>query len=268
MTDFIVKKIYDNDEISGRIYCQLCNLYLDTILHEEKDRFFSHAFSVMHKLYATKYHLQNYKRIEKQQLQRAEDLFRKGKFELREQLELIFELEAFLFQIKSSLDMLAKLLSPIIGDNIVHTQTYKNKGEGLITGLERYKDRSGVNVVAVERLIELMRSDKDDWLSRVIDYRDTCSHFEAIRDYVFEPIKLPNGRIVAKKPSFKGMNTVEFMETAYSNNLEYHQDFIVFALAIKLPKTIVPIRQDFEKVKEEFGEAAKYVKWGLGFVKS
>jgi hypothetical protein len=64
------------------------------------------------------------------------------------------------------------------------------------------------------------------------------------------------------------MNTVEFMETAYSNNLEYHQDFIVFALAIKLPKTIVPIRQDFEKVKEEFGEAAKYVKWGLGFVKS
>jgi hypothetical protein len=85
----MIKKIYDSNEITGRIYLQLCNLFPETLLQEDKDLFFGHAFAVMHKLNATKYHLDNYKRIEKVQFDKALYSFKKGNFELLEQLALI-----------------------------------------------------------------------------------------------------------------------------------------------------------------------------------
>ena len=259
----ITKKIYDSNEITGRIYLQLCNLFLEAILHESKDLFFDHAFSVMHKLNATKYHLDNYYKIEQVQYQKAEYSFKRGKYDIEEQLPLIFELEAFLYQIKSSLDMLVKLLIPIT-DNIVRTQTYSKKGEGIIPGLEQFKQKKGVRTDAVDGLIQLMRDDKDAWLQTVVEWRDELNHIKALKNYTFEPYQLPDGKVIVKKPSFKDMDTVKFMELTYHNNLEFHQDFMVLALTIKAPSRFVPIKQDEKQAIEEFKELGKFVKWAWG----
>jgi hypothetical protein len=56
--------MWDDNEIGGRIFLQVQNLFVEAILANQKDIFFTHAFSVMHKLTATKYHLKNYERLE------------------------------------------------------------------------------------------------------------------------------------------------------------------------------------------------------------
>lgn len=258
-------KLYSENEIMGRIYMQICNLFPDPILREHKDIFFEHAFSVMHKLSATKYHLDNYIRIEKQQYEHSRRFFKKQMNETREAFELIFELEAFLFQIKSSLDMLAKLMIPIVGKNVVQTQTYGDKGEKLIKGLTQYKQKKEVNVVAIDHLINLIKSDKDSWLEKVVGFRDELNHYKALRDYRFEPIQMPKGQIGVRKPAFKNMNTVEFMKLTFSNNIEFHQDFMALALAIKAPPIFQLIPQDATSAIKDYNhEAARYIKWAWG----
>jgi hypothetical protein len=73
---FLLVKMWDDDEISGRIYLQFCNLFPEAFLSDQKDKFLNHAFSVMHKLTATKYHRDNYKRIEKSQYNEARRKFK------------------------------------------------------------------------------------------------------------------------------------------------------------------------------------------------
>ncbi|HZK69990.1 MAG TPA: hypothetical protein VFD03_00535 [Clostridia bacterium] len=264
----LVKKMYDNNEISGKIYCQLCNLFIEALLQEDKDFFMGYSLNIMHKLNAIKYHLNNYKKIEEIQYQKTKQLLKKGKINQDEQLELIFELEAFLFQIKSSLDMLTKLLIPIIGRNMIHTQTYGDKGDKLIKGLEQYKKKTGVNIEAVDNLITLMKDAKDSWLENVISARDKLNHLEGLRNYNFNHRTLINGQLVVEKPKFDDMNTVHYMELVYSNNLDFHQDFIVLALAIKTPSCFCIIPKDPKEAIQEYGELGKYIKYAWGMKNS
>lgn len=260
-----VKKQYENNEITGRIYLQLCNLEVNTILHDD-GVFFSHAFSVMHKLNATMYHKENYKRIEANRHREAKNALRKGNYIPQEELALIFELEAFLFQVKSSLDMLAKLLIPVVGKDTVHTQTYGDKGEKIIKGLEQYKAKKDVNIKAVDNLITLMRYDKDCWLEMVVNIRDELNHRKGLRNYIFVPVELPNGTRVIKKPKFKRMNAVEFLELICANNIQFQQDFMAVAIAIKSPLPLISIPP--EVGKEKFNcDIGRYVKYGWGMPK-
>jgi hypothetical protein len=139
VSDLVVVQMWNDEEIGGRIYLQACNLFAQNILRQEHGAFMAHAVSVMHKLTATKYHLANYERVEVEERAIAEKLYKGGSANRREAFPLIFELEAFLFQVKSSLDMLAKLLNPIIGQGNVKTSTYGAKGDGLVKGLEAYR---------------------------------------------------------------------------------------------------------------------------------
>lgn len=218
-----IRKLYSNCEIGGSIYLQMCNLDIEFILKDQRENFLDSILAIMHKLHATKYHLNNYITIEKEQLQQFKTSFGKGDYTTREALELIYELEAFLFQVKSSLDMMVKLLIPIVGKNIVHTKTFGDKGKKVIKGLEKFKEKSGVNVAAVSSLIELIKSDKDSWLEQVVNIRDELNHIRGLRDYAFEPVKLPNGKLGIQKPRFKNMDTVDFMKLVYSNNLGFHR---------------------------------------------
>jgi len=142
----VITTTCEDEEIGGRIYLQMCALFFDALLAEDKERFMLHAISVMHKLAATKYHLNNYQRIERQHYENARRTFKKNPHKTREAFELIFELEAFVFQIKSSLDMLVKLVDPVVGPDIIKTRTYSNEGDDLIKGLEQYKKKKGVNI--------------------------------------------------------------------------------------------------------------------------
>ncbi len=262
--------MWSDDEINGRIYLQLCNLFTDQILSDKKDLFYKYATSCMHKLTATKYHLENYRNIEKRQFKEASRLFKKNPSTTREAFELIFEFEAFLFQVKSSLDILVKLLIPIVGTGIIKTATFGKKGNDLIKGLEQYKKKKDINVTATDNLIQIIKYHQGNWLEKAIEFRDELNHYEALNDYKFTPQKLQSGEIIAIKPKFKGNNTLNYMDTVYSNNLILHQDFMVYSLWLIAPKPFILMPQDPIEAKKAFNhKSSEYIKfcWGMNIEK-
>ncbi len=256
----VVVQMWSDDEIGGRIYLQTCNLFAHDVLKEEHAAFMTHAMSVMHKLTATKYHLANYERLEVEERAIAEDLYRRGSANRRESFPLIFELEAFLFQVKSSLDMLAKLLGPTIGYGNVKTNTYGAKGDGLLKRLDAYRRRPSAHRAAVDNLMNLIEANRDAWIGRVVDWRDTLSHYRALQQFRFEFPIGPDGKPACIAPRFEGMETLLFLNRVYSNNLQYQQDFMSFALALKARGLVlVPANAG-----NDANPSWRYVKWSWG----
>jgi hypothetical protein len=94
----ILNKLWRDQEIIGKIYCQILRLNIGGCLNEsEKETFFKHLKSLMHKLHAIKYHLANYRKIEKEFQFGAIEAIQINQNEVKEAFELIFELEAFFF---------------------------------------------------------------------------------------------------------------------------------------------------------------------------
>lgn len=258
-----IGKLWSDEELCGRIYCQVMNLSVDATLGAQKERFLDHAFDAMHKLSATRYHLDNYIRIERQHAERLRRIFKKHPGQREEAFELIYELEAFLFQVKSSLDMLVKLIDPVIGDRTVRTQTFGDKGDAVVKGLEQYKKRNDANTRAADDLISVVKDDKDAWLARVVALRDTVAHFKGLRHYQFEPVRLPDGGVGVQPPRFNGVDTVGFMRLAYANNIAFHQDFMCLTLALKVPGLVL-VRADANQMANQYGKYGKHVRWGWG----
>lgn len=262
----MLTKLWRNPEVVGRIYLQACNLFPEGLLPDQKDRFFSHAFSVMHKLSAVDYHLENYRRLETEQAAASAARFRENPDDTEEAFELIFELDAFLVQVKSSLDMLAKLLRPILGEGVVKTATFAQKGEALIKGLRQYQKKGGVSVEATDDLITLIEEHRGAWLQRTVELRDHLNHVEALRDYKFTPTSDSSALDGVQKPRFDDTETLTLMELIRSNNLIFQQDFMVLALALRAFPGLVLVREDSAGgslgVPQEIG---KYVVWGWKF---
>ncbi len=188
-------------------------------------------------------------------------MFKKHPEQREEAFDLIFELEAFLFQVKSSLDMLAKLINPVIGDGTVRTNTYGDKGDALVKGLEQYKKRKDANTKAADNLIALIKDDKAAWIARVVAVRDSVAHYKGIRGYQFEPVRLPDGGVGVHPPRVAGIETVQFMRLVYSNNIEFHQDFMCLALTLKVRALALACAVQTDVVRQ-YGNYGKYVRWG------
>ena len=260
----ILTRVWTDHEIIGRFYLQACRLQVQNYFPEsEKNEFFRNISALMHKLHATRYHLENYKKIEIRELKAAQKGFKKHPNETREAFDLIFELEAFLFQVKSSLDMLVKLLNPIIGRALVSTKTYEKKGESIIKGLEQLKNKKNSRKEEIDQLIKLIRSDKDSWIETVVDYRDELNHFKGLNNFKFIPRQLRHNQIIAEKPRFKGSEVVSFMQTIYRNNIEFSHDFVCVALSIRM-RTGIYLGADTEENALKYFDnmpSAKFVKY-------
>lgn len=259
---FTLGQLWTDEELCGRIYVQATHLSAPALLGDLKEKFFEHVFSAMHKLAATRYHLDNYARVEHDHAERARKLFKKHPDRREEAFELIFELEAFLLQVKSSLDMLAKLVSVVVGEGTVHTDTYGAEGDKLVKGLEQYKKRGNANVAGADRLIALIKADKADWIAKVVSIRDDIAHYRGVRRYQFEPLRLPDGGIGVAKPRFRDLDTLQFMRLVYSNNIQFHQDFMCLALALRAPPALALGGVETASAIQQFGKYGKFVKWG------
>ncbi len=255
-----IGQLWTDDEVCGRIYAQAAHLSAGELLGDLKPKFYEHVFAAMHKLAATKYHLDNYARIEREHGEKACRRFKKQPHRREEEFDLIFELEAFLLQVKSSLDMLAKLVSVAVGEGTIHAKTYRDDGDKLVKGLEQYKKRKNANHSGADNLIGLIKADKADWIARVVAMRDDIAHYRGVRGYQFEPVRLPDGGVGVAKPRFQGMDTLQFMRLVYANNIQFHQDFMSMTLALRVPGLVLGIA-DPSRLTHEFGKFGKFIKW-------
>jgi hypothetical protein len=223
-------------EIVTRFGFQIPKLTDDDRCPVKSPQIWERVLPVTHKLAATEYHLKNYLRIENEKM----ELFGKGDAGNHvEELELIFELEAFLVQMKSSLDMLIKIMDSLIGKGRTKTHTFSDSGNQLIKGLTQYKKQKGVNEAAVDALINLTQTAQTEWLGDAIRARDEINH---VRGLTYHYLEWDSEHQIIKKSQYQGGDAYEFMRDIANRNIEFQQDFICHALALCMPPPTTLVR--------------------------
>jgi hypothetical protein len=254
----------NDSEIIGRIWCQFCNLnikdYLPTNINGE---IIECITSLMTKLQTLKYHSEKYGKLEDELFIESVKRFQENPSSTRIAIELVSEIEAFFMQLKSCLDILAKILVPTVGKGFIKTNTFGNKGEDIIKGLNNYKNKKGSNQRAIEALKSLIQEDKDRWLTDIINLRDTIAHYKPLGNYFFKPMENADGSITAIRPTFDGHDTKVILNILYQNTIYFCQDFMSISLLFPMPPAIGLNLASETQMKENFGDHGKYIKYSF-----
>lgn len=138
-----------------------------------------------HKLYAVKYHM---KAIE-EEIEKRVNNFKKqynaisGVGREQENLVLIYETEAFLFQVKSNLDLMIQALSSVV-PSLKGSNTFRHLGE-------RRTDKYLAGGKVIKRLKQsdeqelylLFETHRNDWIQQLTIWRDIISHYSGLRNF-------------------------------------------------------------------------------------
>lgn len=252
-------------EIMGRLYYQARELLLGYAFDvfkpktDERDKFISILVNVMIKISAMKYHLKNYERHETLCIEQLKAKCGANSHISLQAHELLFELEAFMFQMKSALDLAVKFLEALFPDRF-KTMTFGEKGEDLIKGLEKFKKDKNAKKEIVDSIVLMIKDDQTSWLKQAITLRDTLNHFKTIAGYNYQAKKMGDKWEIIV-PKIAGLNVLTYMKTIYPNCLEFIQDFMCLIIGMFLKGFTVGIRTTNVS---SFGEPLnQYIKFGL-----
>ena len=135
---------------------------------------------VDHKLHAVKYHLSNYERAESGRIASFTKNHKPpaGVQMIFEEPELIYEVEALLFQVKSCLDVLSRVLMPVFGFAYC---SFGDKGDDVIKLL---KNNCPAKLTPyAQPIIQLTEESQDAWIVELIDMRDQITHYSHLKGF-------------------------------------------------------------------------------------
>lgn len=158
---------------------------------------------IEYKLCGVRYHRDNLDRVENVAVER----FRTGHIppagvavEEREP-KIIFEVEGFLYQVKSSMDMLARLLTAAGLRSIGHS--FGDHGDRVLKQLDSVPDSCLAEARELRILIE---SAQPKWIDQVVSFRDQIAHsgmLDEFRCFVQNPVVGP-GNVAIHYPAMPG----------------------------------------------------------------
>ena len=252
-------------EIMGRLYYQARELLLSHGFdffkpkEDERDKFISILVDVVIKISAMKYHLKNYEQHETICIEQLKARCGANSHISLNAYELLFELEAFMFQMKSALDLAVKFIE-VLFPHRFKTKTFGDMGEDLIKGLEKFKKDKNAKKEIVDSIILMIGDDQKSWLSQAITLRDSLNHFKTIAGYNYQAKKIGD-RCEISVPRIAGLDVLTYMETTYSNCLEFIQDFMCLVIGMFLKGFTVGVRTTNVS---SFGEPLnQYIKFAL-----
>ena len=185
-------------------------------------------YKLKHKLLALQYHLSNYKFTEDQYIEvfrqkgevRRSDMY----FQYKEP-SLVYEIESFLFQVKSCMDIIGSLVGWIFGwKDVVR---YEKKGD---TFIKMAKNNCPKNLAIYSKDLIAFVSKHKPWADSLITMRDQITHFSdleglccfithfTVKDTkakIFYPI-MPNGERV-----------LDYLNQSWINLLAFFHDFVL-----------------------------------------
>lgn len=252
-------------EIMGRLYYQARELLLGYAFDvfkpktQERDKFISILLDVMIKISAMKYHLKNYEQHETLCIEQLKAKCGANSHISLQAYELLFELEAFMFQMKSVLDLAVKFLEALFPHRF-KTMTFGEKGEDLIKGLEKFKKDKNAKKEIVDSIISMIKDDQTSWLKQAITLRDSLNHFKTIAGYNYQAKKMGDKWEIIV-PKIARLNVLTYMKKIYSNCLEFIQEFMCLVIGMFLKGFTVGMRTTN---MSSFGEPLnQYIKFGL-----
>ena len=175
------KALKDIDEKITRIIGpMLHDITILSITDAVKQDLQKHVRNVDHKLHAVKYHLNNYERAERDKIEEFGKNYKPptGVQQIIEEPRLIYEVEAFLFQVKSCLDVLSWVLKPVFGFAYC---SFGDEGDDLIKQLKN--NCPAKLALYANSIVELIEEAQDTWTGELIDMRDQITHYSNLEGF-------------------------------------------------------------------------------------
>lgn len=225
---------------------------------ELTDEVFVATNAVAIKLGALRYHHQKYEEIQATRLreisndENTKNAIRRG-IKICER-EMLYEFEAYFHQFKSTLDMLTKVLSVIVGTKGGVLSTYGKKGakgkpgDDVVKYLKGHRNNNKLTPGRVDWLIEEIEK-VGDWLASVVRIRDTMSHYRPYINFGFEwDAAAASLRVPTADQNGKIRPLHEIMREHTEVLIGYSTHFIAIAVSCTIPlETRVQVMDVMEK---------------------
>ena len=185
---------------------------------------------VSHKLHAVKYHLNNYEQAEDAKIREFSNNYKPpaGVQMINEEPGLIYEVEAFLFQAKSCLDILSWVLKPAFGFTYC---SFGDKGDDVIKQLKNNCPAS-LSTYA-EKIIKLIEGAQEGWLVELIKMRDDVTHYSRLEGFncFMEDPYMGDGTATIHYPTMPNKQRVlEYCQNTWGLLLGFCKDFLKFTV--------------------------------------
>ncbi len=186
--------------------------------------------NVDHKLHAVKYHLNNYEQAESDKIEQ----FTKnhtppvGAQMIIEEPRLIYEVEAFLFQVKSCLDVLSRLLQPVFSFTYC---SFDDVGDRVINQLKN--NCPATLTPYAENIIKLIEDAQDAWVVELISMRDQVTHYSSLEGFncFMEDPYIGGGTANIHYPTMPNKRrTLEYCQHIWESLLNFCEDFLKFTI--------------------------------------
>ncbi|MBA7645141.1 hypothetical protein ES703_52894 [subsurface metagenome] len=184
-----------------------------------------------HKLHAVRYHLSTLKTEIKERVEDFEKNHSAGSgvaFEL-ENPRLIYETEAFLFQVKSSLDLLTQALGCVIPP-LMSMKTFKSKNIGGV-------NHAGGKVIYAlknnnaEELGDLFEQHRKKWIQELVKMRNDVTHFTNLQGFncfIEEPY-MGGKQVTVHYPTMpSGKKVDNYCQDVYEKLMELYESVLEF----------------------------------------
>jgi hypothetical protein len=195
-----------------------------------KQDFIKHINDVDHKLHAVKYHLNNYEQAESDKIKELSKNYKPpaGVQMVIEEPRLIYEVEAFLFQTKSCLDVLSCVLKPVFGFTYC---SFGDKGDDTIKQL---KNNCPAKLATYgEKIIRLIEDAQDAWLVELIKMRDEVTHYSRLEGFdcfMEDPYMGGNIANIHYPTMPNKRRALEYCQDVWKRLLSFCEDFLKFTL--------------------------------------
>jgi hypothetical protein len=137
-------------------------------------------YRLRHKLDGVKYHLDNFVANENGEITKLqrENHVPGGVDMLIEEPKILYEIEAFLFQTKSTLDVLAQLVAILF--DLKSVNTYSEGGANLTNSLKKNPPKNLKSIA--EDLIPIVAKYRQ-WVLNIVDMRDEVTHYSELEGF-------------------------------------------------------------------------------------
>ena len=134
---------------------------------------------LQHKLYGIKYHIDNFRFQEDAEIQRFSTDHKGSDHDaIMRDPKLIYEIEAFTFQVKSCLDILAQIIG--ITYSLPGVTTYSDSGNKIVKSLNQNSPKEFKGQAT--KLASIISSHRQ-WADDLIDMRDQVTHYSDLEGF-------------------------------------------------------------------------------------
>jgi hypothetical protein len=214
-------------EDSDRKIDSLLSPYLNNSRKSNNNTLKSKLLDCRHKLYAVRYHLLTIKKESKERVKEFENNYSAGSgvaLEI-ENPRLVYETEAFLFQVKSCLDVLTQVLSEVIPPlkSIDSFRKKKGKAGGEVI--------NSLNENGLEELGNLFEQYRTEWIQDLVEMRDRITHHGNLRGFncfIEEPYK-GGEKVTIHYPTMpSGIKVDDYCQDTYDRLLDLYESTLKF----------------------------------------